>query len=133
MATKEKDAMDTMIPMLQKQWGELGVDFKANTMEFNTVIATVSDDSAVGDWDVSYLGNSFTSPEDTGVDYLIQSQGVNNLARLKDDELDDLKDKAETYEEFSMDALWEMKKLEKAYKELTGRDIKEDLEKMNKC
>ena len=88
LATKEKDAMDTMIPMLQKQWGELGVDFKANTMEFNTVIATVSDDSAVGDWDVSYLGNSFTSPEDTSVDYFIQSQGVNNLARLKDDELD---------------------------------------------
>ncbi len=85
---KEKDAMDTMIPMLQKQWGELGVDFKANTMEFNTVISTVGDDSAVGDWDVSYLGNSFTSPEDTGVDYFIQSQGVNNFARLKDDELD---------------------------------------------
>lgn len=88
MAVKEKDAMDTMIPMLQKQWGELGVDFKANTMEFNTVISTVGDDSAVGDWDVSYLGNSFTSPEDTGVDYFIQSQGVNNFARLKDDELD---------------------------------------------
>lgn len=52
---------------------------------------------------------------------------------LDDDELDDLKDKAETYEEFSMDALWEMKKLEKEYKELTGRDIKDDLEKMNKC
>mgnify|MGYP000284388141 CR=1 FL=1 len=30
-----------------------------------------------------------------------------------------------------MDALWEMKKLEKTYKELTGRDIKEDLEKTN--
>ena len=88
LAVKEKDAMDTMIPMLQKQWGELGVDFKANTMEFNTVISTVGDDSAVGDWDVSYLGNSFTSPEDTGVDYFIQSQGVNNFARLKDDELD---------------------------------------------
>ena len=88
LAIKEKDAMDTMIPMLQKQWGELGVDFKANTMEFNTVISTVGDDSAVGDWDVSYLGNSFTSPEDTGVDYFIQSQGVNNFARLKDDELD---------------------------------------------
>ena len=55
------------------------------------------------------------------------------LKDMDDDELDDLKDKAETYEEFSMDALWEMKKLEKAYKELTGRDIKEDLEKMNKC
>lgn len=88
LAAKEKDAMDTMIPMLQKQWGELGVDFKANTVEFNTVISTVGDDSAVGDWDVSYLGNSFTSPEDTGVDYFIQSQGVNNFARLKDDELD---------------------------------------------
>ena len=88
LAVKEKDAMDTMIPMLQKQWGELGVDFKANTMEFNTVISTVGDDSAIGDWDVSYLGNSFTSPEDTGVDYFIQSQGVNNFARLKDDELD---------------------------------------------
>ena len=88
LATKEKDAMDTLIPMLQKQWGELGVDFKANTMEFNTVISTVGDDSAVGDWDVSYLGFSFTNPEDTGVDYLIQSQGVNNFARLKDDELD---------------------------------------------
>ena len=32
-----------------------------------------------------------------------------------------------------MDELCEMKKFEKAYKELTGRDIKEYLEKMNKC
>ena len=88
LATKEKDAMDTLIPMLQKQWGELGVDFKANTMEFNTVISTVGDDSAVGDWDVSYIGFSYGSPEDTGVNYLIKSDGVNNFARLNDAELD---------------------------------------------
>ena len=88
LATKEKDAMDTLIPLLQKEWGELGVDFKANTMEFNTVISTVGDDSAVGDWDVSYLGFSYGSPEDTGVNYLIKSDGVNNFARLNDAELD---------------------------------------------
>ena len=56
--------------------------------EVSVDLVVRSDDSAVGDWDVSYLGNSFTSPEDTGVDYFIQSQGVNNFARLKDDELD---------------------------------------------
>lgn len=88
LATKEKDAMDTLIPILQKEWGELGVDFKANTMEFNTVISTVGDDSALGDWDVSYIGFSYGNPEDTGVDYLIQSKGVNNFARLNDAELD---------------------------------------------
>ena len=88
LATKEKDAMDTLIPMLQKEWGELGVEFKANTMEFNTVISTVGDDSSLGDWDVSYIGFSYTTPEDTGVNYLLKSNGVNNFARFNDAELD---------------------------------------------
>ena len=88
LASKEKDAMDTMIPMLQKQWGELGVDFKANTMEFNTVISTVGDDSAVGDWDISYLGFSYGSPDDTGINFILRTGATNNFGRLSDKQLD---------------------------------------------
>ena len=48
LACKNKDALDTLIPMMKKSWGdELNVDLKTNEMEFNTVIDTIYDDSAI--------------------------------------------------------------------------------------
>ena len=51
-----------MLPMLEKAWGEeLGVDFKTNLSEFNTMVATVQGDDTVNDWEVSYMGWQFGS------------------------------------------------------------------------
>lgn len=58
LSIKEKDNMDSMIPILQKDWQEVGVELKVNTMEFNTVISTIIDDNALGDWDAGWVGFS---------------------------------------------------------------------------
>lgn len=50
--------MDSMIPIFQKDWQEVGVELKVNTMEFNTVISTIIDDNALGDWDAGWVGFS---------------------------------------------------------------------------
>ena len=41
--------MDSMIPILQKDWREIEIELKANTMEFNTINSTISDDNTLGD------------------------------------------------------------------------------------
>lgn len=88
LSIKEKDNMDSMIPILQKDWQEIGVELKASTMEFNTVVSTISDDSALGDWDAGWVGLSYGSPEDTGMNYLLKSKAIDNFPRLNDSQLD---------------------------------------------
>lgn len=88
LSIKEKDNMDSMIPILQKNWNDIGVELKASTMEFNSVVSTISDENALSDWDAGWLGFSYGSPEDTGVNYLIKSKAIDNFPRLNDEELD---------------------------------------------
>lgn len=94
VSTKGKDQLDTMLPMLEKSWGdELGVDFKTNLSEFNTMVATVQGDDTVNDWEVSYMGWQYGSGEDSGANLLCQTGQTDNTARISDAELDqDLKD-----------------------------------------
>lgn len=95
VSTKGKDQLDTMLPMLEKAWGdELGVDFKTNLSEFNTMVATVQGDDTVNDWEVSYMGWQFTSGDDTGINLLCQTGQTDNTARLSDPDLDALLDTA---------------------------------------
>lgn len=88
LSIKEKDNMESMIPILQKNWADIGVELKATTMEFNTVVSTISDENALGDWDVGWLGFSYGSPEDTGVNYLLKTGAIDNFPRLHDEQLD---------------------------------------------
>ena len=95
VSTKGKDQLDTMLPMLEKAWGdELGVDFKTNLSEFNTMMATVQGDDTVNDWEVSYMGWQFGSGDDTGINLLCQTGQTDNTARLSDPDLDALLDTA---------------------------------------
>ena len=81
--------------MLEKAWGdELGVDFKTNLSEFNTMMATVQGDDTVNDWEVSYMGWQFGSGDDTGINLLCQTGQTDNTARLSDPDLDALLDTA---------------------------------------
>lgn len=95
VSTKGKDQLDTMLPMLEKAWGEeLGVDFKTNLSEFNTMVATVQGDDTVNDWEVSYMGWQFGSGDDTGINLLCQTGQTDNTSRLSDPDLDALLDTA---------------------------------------
>lgn len=88
LSIKEKDNMDSMIPILQKDWREIEIELKANTMEFNTINSTISDDNTLGDWDAGWIGFSNGSPEDTGMNDLLKSKAVDNFPRLSDLQLD---------------------------------------------
>ena len=88
LANKDKDSLDSLIPVLQKCLNAIGIDFKANTVEFNTVINTVQDDAQIGSWDATYLGFSYGSPDDTGINFILRTGATNNFGRLSDEQLD---------------------------------------------
>ena len=85
LANKDKDSL---IPVLQKCLNAIGIDFKANTVEFNTVISTVQDDAQTDSWDATYLGFSYGSPDDTGINFILRTGATNNFGRLSDEQLD---------------------------------------------
>ena len=88
LANKDKDSLDSLIPVLQKCLNAIGIDFKANTVEFNTVISTVQDDAQTDSWDATYLGFSYGSPDDTGINFILRNSATNNFGRLSDEQLD---------------------------------------------
>ena len=88
LANKDKDSLDSLIPVLQKCLNAIGIDFKANTVEFNTVISTVQDDAQTDSWDATYLGFSYGSPDDTGINFILRTGATNNFGRLSDEQLD---------------------------------------------
>ena len=88
LANKDKDSLDSLIPVLQKCLNAIGIDFKANTVEFNTVISTVQDDAQTDSWDATYLGFSYGSPDDTGINFILRTSATNNFGRLSDEQLD---------------------------------------------
>lgn len=88
LANKDKDSLDSLIPVLQKCLNAIGIDFKANTVEFNTVINTVQDDAQTDSWDATYLGFSYNSPDDTGINFILRTGATNNFGRLSDEQLD---------------------------------------------
>ena len=93
LACKNKDALDTLIPMMKKSWGdELNVDLKTNEMEFNTVIDTIYDDSAIDTWSASFYGYGFTDVENTSLYGLFHSEGSESDAKISDEQLDVLMD-----------------------------------------
>lgn len=95
LACKNKDALDTLIPMMKKAWGdELKVDLKTSEMEFNTVIDTIYDDSAIDSWSASFYGYGFTDVENTSLYGLFHSQGSESDAKISDEQMDTLMDQA---------------------------------------
>lgn len=88
LANKDKDSLDSLIPVLQKCLNAIGIDFKANTVEFNTVISTVQDDAQTNSWDATYLGFSYNSADDTGINFILRTGATNNFGRLSDEQLD---------------------------------------------
>ena len=48
----------------------------------------VVDDNDLGDWNAGWVGFSYGSPEDTGMNYLLKSKAIDNFPRLSDLQLD---------------------------------------------
>ncbi len=92
MASAENSVLDTLLPMVQKSWKEIGVEVTTTTLDFNTVLANLGDDDKLGDWNCFFLATGYTGVADTdaNINLGVNSKGKpdpNNYARIVDEEL----------------------------------------------
>lgn len=85
-------ALDTLIPMFKKAWSEIGVDLKQSSVDYNTVLSTISDDSQVDQWNIYFVSSSYSGVIDTDSNTTLATKNPYNFSRIQDEELDnDLK------------------------------------------
>ena len=94
MIAEGSSSLETLIPMIEKTYKDIGVDLKQTILEFNSLLSKTSDDSALGEWEMSCLAMSFTGVANTDLNSMLKTGDVNNYARLSDSELDSLLDEA---------------------------------------
>ena len=94
MASAENSVLDTLLPMVQKSWKEIGVDVQTTTLDFNTVLSTLTDDSKLGEWNCFFLATGYTGVADTdaNLNYGSDQDGKpysDNYPRVVDEELNE--------------------------------------------
>lgn len=94
MIADGSSSLETLIPMIEKTWKDIGVDLKQTILEFNSLLAKSTDDNSLGEWEVSCLAMSFNGVSDTDLNTSLKSGNANNYARISDSELDSLLDQA---------------------------------------
>lgn len=90
LLSEKNSVLETLVPMVEKTWGDIGVDLKQTTVDFTTLLSTVQDANSDGEWNVMFMATSFTSAEDTGANQSYDSEPTNNYSRLNDAALNDL-------------------------------------------
>lgn len=92
--------LETLIPMLLKSWGDLGVEIQQTTVDFNTLIdmVTVESEEPIDSWNCFFMATSFTGLGNTSMnDLLGYRKGTDddpqllgsNYVRITDKELND--------------------------------------------
>lgn len=89
MLSEGNSVLEMLIPIIQKSWKEIGVDLKQNTVDFNTLLDTVTPGSGDEDWNVFFMATSYTGVENADSNYNLRSNDPNNYSRLKDAKLDE--------------------------------------------
>ena len=85
-------ALETLIPMFKKAWSEIGIDLKQSSVDYNTVLSTISDDSQEDQWNIYFVSSSYSGVIDTDSNTTLATKNPYNFSRIQDDELDnDLK------------------------------------------
>ena len=85
-------ALETLIPMFKKAWSEIGIDLKQSSVDYNTVLSTISDDSQIDQWNIYFVSSSYSGVIDTDSNTTLATKNPYNFSRIQDDELDnDLK------------------------------------------
>ena len=64
LCSEGNSVLETLIPMVKKTWGDLGVDLKQTTVDFSTLLSNVQDESHDSEWNMCFLATSFTSNTD---------------------------------------------------------------------
>ena len=85
-------ALETLIPMFKKSWSEIGIDLKQSSVDYNTVLSTISDDSQEDQWNIYFVSSSYSGVIDTDSNTTLATKNPYNFSRIQDEELDnDLK------------------------------------------
>ena len=97
LLSQDNSVLDTFIPMIKKNWSDLGVDLKQTTVDFSTLLSTIQDSSQDGDWNLCFLATSYTQAYDSGSNEMYDTgdnMAANNYARLNDPALTEMLNKA---------------------------------------
>lgn len=87
MLSKDNSVLDTLIPMVQKSWKEIGVDLKQTTVDFNTLLDTVSNPEKSSEWDVFFMAAGYTGLQDTDANNYY-GNSPDNYVQIHDEQLD---------------------------------------------
>lgn len=103
LVAQEQPISDTLVTVLQKDWKSIGVDLKVANIEFNSLIAKVSNDEELDDWNTFMLSSTFSSDDLDSIYTLFHSSANEgrNLARVNNENIDAILDKGRT--EFNLD------------------------------
>ncbi|WP_301205389.1 ABC transporter substrate-binding protein [uncultured Dubosiella sp.] len=89
LLSEGNSVLEMLIPIIQKSWKEIGVDLKQNTVDFNTLLDTVTPGSGNEDWNVFFMATSYTGVENADSNYNLMSGDPNNYSGLTDKKLDE--------------------------------------------
>ena len=98
LCSEGNSVLETLIPMVKKTYGDLGVDLKQTTVDFSTLLSNVQDESHDSEWNMCFLATSFTSNQDSSANdqytNVPENMAVNNYSRINDQALVDQLTKA---------------------------------------
>ena len=98
LLSEGNSVLETLIPIVKKTWGDLGVDLKQTTVDFSTLLSNVQDTSHDSEWNMCFLATSFTSNQDSSANDSYsndpENMAVNNYSRINDQALIDQLTKA---------------------------------------
>ena len=98
LLSEGNSVLETLIPIVKKTWGDLGVDLKQTTVDFSTLLSNIQDTSHDSEWNMCFLATSFTNNQDSSANDSYsndpENMAVNNYSRINDQALIDQLTKA---------------------------------------
>lgn len=98
LLSEGNSVLETLIPIVNKAWTELGVDLKQNTVDFNTLISMIDlSNEDLSTWNAFFMATSFTGLSNTSMNDLLgysgseddPQYGGSNYVRIVDKTLND--------------------------------------------
>lgn len=99
LASEGNSVLETLLPLFEKDWAkELGVSLKKTTVDMNTMFNKLESKDASDEWNAAFLAVGFTGTTLTEINTMFHSSDdrLSNYAGLKDKELDNLLEKAQS-------------------------------------
>jgi peptide/nickel transport system substrate-binding protein len=88
LVSQDVPALETLIPMFKSAWNSIGIDLKQSSVDYNTVLSTISDDEQVDQWNIYFVSSSYSGVIDSDANTTLATGNPYNFTRIEDEELD---------------------------------------------